>query len=173
MLENAINIANDRITQKRCAETGKSAVTAFTVMWRRMFRTQPNESRHPQIRQSWLSSAAQMVGLIKKYRAITSYVSIAPVAAMRHAPNRPASRDRVVTNCIEFKTRAARQRASGPQVLFSYLPPSELSAQLRRLRQGKHRRRVARRPSIAPVRHPSVPQLSCRFLLRPRKLRLQ
>ena len=102
MLENAINMANDRITQTRCAGTGKSAVTAFTVMWRRMFRTQPNESRHPQIRQSWLSSAAQMVGLIKKYRAITSYVSIAPVAAIKHAPNRPANRDRVVTNCIEF-----------------------------------------------------------------------
>ncbi len=173
MLENAINIAKDRITQMRCAETGKSAVTAFTVMWRRMFRTQPNDSRHPQIRQSWLSSAAQMVGLIKKYRAMTSYVSIAPVAAIRHAPNRPASRDRVVTNCIEFKTRAVRLRASSPQVLFSFLQPSELSDQLRQLRQGKHRTRAARRPSIVPVQHPSVPQLSCRFLLRLRKLRLQ
>ena len=71
MLENAINIANDRITQTRCAETGKSAVTAFTVMWRRMFRTQPMDSRQPQIRHNWLSSAAQMVGLMKKYLATT------------------------------------------------------------------------------------------------------
>jgi hypothetical protein len=69
------------------------------MCWRSV-KTHAIASKHPQIRQSWLISAAQVVGLIKKYRATTSYVRNAPVTAKSIAPNKPAQSEIWLINRI-------------------------------------------------------------------------
>jgi hypothetical protein len=90
-------------------------VRAFTVIcWRRV-NTHAIASKHPQIRHSWLISAAHVVGFIKKYRATTSYVRNAPVTAMSVAPNNPAKTEiRLIERIINVtELKAALKR--GPQ----------------------------------------------------------
>ena len=66
MTEKTVMKTSAATTQTRCQTTGSRLVTAFTVMCRRVARTCAMARRQPQIRQSWLSSAAQIVGLMKK-----------------------------------------------------------------------------------------------------------
>ena len=64
--EKAATQAMASASVQRRAAAGRRATSASTAMCRRASSAQAIDSSTPQIRQSWLSSAAQMVGAVNR-----------------------------------------------------------------------------------------------------------